>query len=216
MKHFAQLFLTALLFITAPALLADTPQSPRDVIESAVTRMTQAINEHREALKTNPGLASELVSDELEKLVAFKRITRLVMGKWFAQASNEQRNRFLDAFKQSLIDTYSSGITLYEGQNIEVLPLRDTDVRGDRANVRMQIATNSGKDVPISYTMIKQDNTWLVENVIVNGLNLGKTFRTQFEQSADNYGGDLDQVIEHWIEQIKTNDTLEDTTNVTQ
>lgn len=210
MKRISSIFLATLLIVTAPALWAAEAQSPKDVIESAVNRMTQAINEHREELKTNPQLASELVSEELENLVAFKRITRLVMGKWFDQASNDQRYRFLNAFKQSLIDTYSSGITMYEGQNIEVLPLRDTDVRNDRANVRMQIATNSGKDVPISYTMIKQGDTWQVENVIVNGLNLGKTFRTQFEQSADNYGGDLDKVIDHWVEQIKTNDTLDE------
>jgi phospholipid transport system substrate-binding protein len=39
--------------------------------------------------------------------------------------------------------------------------------------------------------------------VIVNGLNLGSTFRTQFEQSAQQYGGDLDQVIANWSSEIE-------------
>jgi phospholipid transport system substrate-binding protein len=48
-----------------------------------------------------------------------------------------------------------------------------------------------------------KEGNWLVENVIVNGLNLGSTFRTQFEQSAQQYGGDLDQVIANWSSEIE-------------
>ena len=50
---------------------------------------------------------------------------------------------------------------------------------------------------------VEGPGNWLVENVIVNGLNLGSTFRTQFEQSAQQYGGDLDQVIANWSSEIE-------------
>lgn len=44
----------------------------------------------------------------------------------------------------------------------------------------------------------------MVENVIVNGLNLGKTFRSQFDQSVQQYGGDFDLVIDNWSSALDT------------
>ena len=38
-------------------------------------------------------------------------------------------------------------------------------------------------------------------NVVINGINLGKTFRNQFTQSAQRSGGDIDQVISGWLTQ---------------
>jgi phospholipid transport system substrate-binding protein len=181
--------------------------SPRDVVVQAVNRMTKDIQAHHDQLVKNPAYASSLVAQELDGLVDFKRITRLVMGKWFSQASRAQKYHFLDVFKQSLIDTYASGVTLYQGQKIDVLPLRDGDVRGDRAFVRMQLTTQNGTLVPVSYTMINNQGRWQVENVIVNGLNLGKTFQEQFAQSAEQYQGNLDAVIGHWAAQLKANQT---------
>lgn len=226
MRMLSFILLTALLF-SSPLQAAEQPQpaaaatpssqqqaqSPRDVIVEAVGRMTQRINSERKRLETEPGYAAKLVKQELDGLVAFKRITRLVMGDWFSQASREQKYRFLDVFKQSMIDTYASGVTLYEGQKIKVLPLRDGDIKGKRAYVRMELNTNSGDVIPVAYTMIKDDNHWLVLNVVVNGLNLGKTFRAQFAQSAEKHQGNLDQVIDQWADQVEQNKVVPEDAN---
>lgn len=208
--------LLACLFVSTPAALAATAAattpalSPRDVISQATERLTQRINQEHTRIEKEPGYAAKVVSDELDSLVDFKRITRLVMGDWFAKANRDQKYRFLAIFRQSLIDTYASGISLYQGQKINVLPLRDEDVKDGRAFVRMELTTDGGKLVPISYTLFQNDNQWQVENVIVNGLNLGKTFRDQFARSADTYQGNLDQVIDHWAEQLKSNESLDE------
>ena len=78
-------------------------------------------------MNQEPEYARELVREELVPLVDFKRITRMVMGDYFNDASREQKYRFLDVFKNSLINTYASGVTMYQGQKIEVLPLREED-----------------------------------------------------------------------------------------
>jgi phospholipid transport system substrate-binding protein len=35
--------------------------------------------------------------------------------------------------------------------------------------------------------------------VVINGINLGKTFRNQFVQSAQRSGGNIDKVISGWL-----------------
>jgi phospholipid transport system substrate-binding protein len=41
---------------------------------------------------------------------------------------------------------------------------------------------------------------WRMRNIIVNGVNMGLTYRNQFASAAQNpeYGGNLDQIIDAW------------------
>ncbi|MDX1804323.1 MAG: ABC transporter substrate-binding protein [Alcanivorax sp.] len=186
------------LWLMAMTALVHAENDPRQVVMDAVNRMTQRIDANRDALKKDPEKARQLVREELVGLVDFKRITRMVMGDYFNQASRDQKYHFLDVFKNSLIDTYASGVTLYEGQKIKTLPMQKGDRRGDYARVRMEMTTNTGKVVPIFYTLHLNDDQWQVINVYVNGLDLRDTYRAQFQQGMQQYNNDIDQVIAHW------------------
>ena len=171
-------------------------QGPHGMLESAITRMTSRIDQERSKLEADDEYARQVVREELDGLIDFRRITQLVMGNYFAPSTREQKLRFLDVFRSSLINTYASGLTLYQGQQVRVLPAEEGDVSQGRARVRTELRTDSGRIVPVFFSLYQNgEGNWLVENVIVNGLNLGRTFRSQFEQSAEQYGGDLDLVI---------------------
>lgn len=178
-------------------------QDPHGMLESAINRMTSRIDQERSKLEADEQYARQVVSEELEGLIDFRRITQLVMGSHFAPSTREQKLRFLEVFRNSLINTYASGLTLYQGQQVRVLPAEEGDVSQGRARVRTELRTDSGRIVPVFFSLYQNgDGNWLVENVIVNGLNLGRTFRSQFEQSAEQYGGDLDLVIANWSAEI--------------
>ena len=100
------------LLLAGMATLAHAESDPRQVVSDAVERMTSRIEAEREALKADPDKAKALVREELADLVDFKRITRMVMGDYFGPSSKEQKYRFLDVFKNSLINTYASGISV--------------------------------------------------------------------------------------------------------
>ena len=197
------------LILMALAALAQAQADPRQVVIDAVERMTSRIDAEREQLEANPELAREMVREELVDLVDFKRITRMVMGDYFGPSSKEQKYRFLDVFKNSLINTYASGITLYDGQQITTLPIQDGDLRGDYARVRMEVQTNTGKTIPIFYTLFSRDEQWKVINVYVNGLDLADTFKSQFAQGMQEYG-DIDKVIDNWSADAKIDAGIED------
>lgn len=185
-------------------------QGPRELVVETVDRITQRIEEDRQKLEQQPEYARQVVREELADLVDFKRITRLVMAEHFDKASREQKYAFLEVFKSSLINTYASGLTLYDGQNIRVLPLQEDDIQGGNARVQMEIATDSGQVIPVFYSLFRDDDGgWKVQNVIVNGLNLGKTFRSQFDQSMAQYQGDIDQVIANWSPELNIDGTAD-------
>lgn len=47
------------------------------------------------------------------------------------------------------------------------------------------------------------DGQWQVRNIIMNGVNIGLTFRNQFASAMDTTGGDLDEVIDDWPQIVK-------------
>lgn len=195
-QAFTQWFVTLFLFLGMGVAQADS--APDEVIREAVDRLVQRIDAEREKLEKDPRYAQQVVDEELDAMVDFRRITRAVMGEHFSQANREQRNRFLERFRASLVNTYAAGITMYEGQSYRVLPLEDGDVRGNRARVTMEFETEDGKVLPIAYTMTLTDGQWKVDNVIVNNLNLGRIFQAQFAQDMAENNNDIDVVIEQW------------------
>ena len=188
------------LILVAMAGLAQAAQDPRQLVQDTLDRMTSLIDQNRDQLNTDPEYARQLVREELVPLVDFKRITRMVMGDYFDDASRDQKYRFLDVFKNSLINTYASGVTLYQGQKIEVLPMREEDRKGNYARVRVQGTTDDGKVIPVYFTLFQDGDQWKVVNVFVNGLDLRAVYQAQFAQSMQQYG-DLDQAIDNWSAQ---------------
>ena len=70
-----------------------------------------------------------------------------------------------------------------------------------RERVKMEITVPSGEVYPVVYQMRQsKSGKWRIINLVVNGVNMGFTFRSQFSSAMSDrrYGGDLDKVIEAW------------------
>ena len=62
------------------------------------------------------------ISLALQPLVDFNRISRNVMGKYYKDATQEQREEFEDVFKTSLLKTYSKTLAEFKDEEIIILP----------------------------------------------------------------------------------------------
>ncbi len=134
----------------------------------------------------------------LEPVVDFDFIARSVMGGYASQATDEQKAQFAEVFKKGLISTYSKGVSGFANKEIETLP-PEGDIGGQRrVSVDQKIESPDGVD-HLSYTMaMNREGQWKLINMVMNGVNLGKTFRNQFAQAMAQNKGDLDTVISNW------------------
>jgi phospholipid transport system substrate-binding protein len=89
----------------------------------------------------------------------------------------------------------------YTDHNIVVLPPQNDVTAQRRVSVRQQVDDTSGDTHILAYTMArsKTSGDWKLINVVMDGINLGKTFRSQFEQAVQKNNGDIDIVIEKWL-----------------
>ena len=121
--------------------------------------------------------------------------------RYSRQASPEQMQRFQENFKRSLMQFYGNALLEYNNQDIRVLPASGKQ-DPKRTAVNMEIKDGKGTIYPLSYTMVSQEGSWKLRNVVINGINVGKLFRDQFSQSMQNNGNDLDKVIDTWANTV--------------
>ena len=149
---------------------------------------------------------SDIIEKEFSGLISISEISKRVMGKkYFMSATEEQRKRFNNKFKETFFKTYSSALSNLEDQKIEVIGHAHPKDKPNAAIVRVRIT--SGEDsYDLNYQMIKKKNRWGVINIIFSGVNIVSIFKTQFSSLASEYQDDLDKVIDGWeISDIRQN-----------
>ena len=71
--------------------------------------------------------------------------------------------------------------------------------------VDLEVVTPSGKVFPITQSMYlhHRQRRWMAQNVIVNGINVGKLFNEQFSQMVSQADGNIGLAIDNWIDALK-------------
>lgn len=175
------------------------PTGPRELVVDVVASMKTVVRSYDQAADPDGTRLAADMRKILEPVVDFEFIARVVMGDAGKTASPAQVSRFEQIFREGMVATYAKGISSYLEAEMSVLPLAPEAEGQNRVAVRQEVKTSSGTQV-VDYTMAKNRSTgqWKLINVVLNGINLGKTFRSQFAQSLKQYEGDLDRVIEFW------------------
>ena len=142
------------------------------------------------------------ISLSLQPLVDFKRISRNVMGKYYKDANKTQIEKFNKVFKSTLLNSYSKTLAEFKDERIIVSKETKKSSKGNREKVFLQILTST-KVYPATYDMYLNDRgQWKLINIVINGVNLGLTFRNQFYSLMKSESNDIDLVIEKWITSI--------------
>lgn len=177
-------------------------QSPEEMIRDNVESLMGDLEGRKDYYADNLGELEDLVDSNLDQVADFRYIGASVMGSYFRNATPEQRSRFVGVFRQTLIDTYTRGLVTFDYNELRVLDAQQSQRHDDQASVAMEVVANNGQVYPVSYSLRLADGEWRVVNVIVNGINLGLTFRNQFDQAMRDNNRDYDAVIEGWSPEV--------------
>jgi phospholipid transport system substrate-binding protein len=188
--------LAASVALSAPLYAQE--QTPEALIRDNITGFMADLDAREDYYAKNVNELKKLVDESLDEVADFRYIGASVMGKYFRNATPEQRRRFADVFRQTLIDTYTRGLVTFDYDELRVIDDQRPQRYEDQTSVEMEIVANNGDAYPVSYSLRQSDDEWRVVNVIVNGINLGLTFRNQFDQSMRDNNRDYDAVIQNW------------------
>ena len=191
--------------LLSPGQLLASNSPAETVVAKATDEMLSLIDQAKTYVDEDRERFFTEVEQLLEPVIDFQRFARSVMAAYYRDATPAQRSRFEQSFKRTLVRTYSVALTEFEDGKVVIVPSDRPPQDPNRANVKQEIRLSSGEVYPVIYSMFRsEDGTWRMRNIIVNGVNMGLTYRNQFSSAATDarYGGDMDKVIDGWIESV--------------
>lgn len=185
----------SLLIASAPLQLAQAPAvthtaSPEDVVRGVTQDVIDIFKSDRSLTqRPDPERVLAIVNERVMPVVNFSRMTALSVGRYWNQASPDQKQQLMQAFRELLVLTYSEAVTYAPEATIQVRPGRylPTD---DDVIVRTLLQRPSKEPIPIDYRMQRTASGWKVYDFNVLGLWMVEHYRAQFAQIVSARGID--------------------------
>lgn len=206
----AGLFLITLLMGSFQLRAEDQSEKVKQTVEDSVQALLKKFNEEKSYYDTDPDRFFANMDASLSNIVDFRRIAARVMGKYGRSATDTQKDKFVKVFKESLYNTYTKTLIDSGVFKINVNKAEINSRSDEKASVYMDIISANGTVFPVIYSMHKTDDQkWMMENVIVFGVNIGLAFRDKFELEYRKHRGDIDQVINAWSVDLELKGAVE-------
>jgi phospholipid transport system substrate-binding protein len=175
-------------------------RDPYNFIDSNAQKMVFVLTKNSELFETDREMYEQKIKDIFEPMIDFRRVAASVMGKkYYHLATKEQRAQFVEIFKDSLLDTYAETLAQWGDSTISTQFQDDFSYKELKTvEVKQTLDTGSSK-YPISYKLRKDKEDWKIINIIINGVNLGLTFRNQFQALAISNNEKIESTIDNWV-----------------
>ena len=178
----------------------DSENNPYNFIDSNAQKMVLVLTKNAELFDSDREIYEQKIKDIFEPMIDFRRVAASVMGKkYYLLSTKEQRAEFVEIFKDSLLDTYAETLAQWGDSTISTKFENDYSYKEIKTvEVKQTLDTGSSK-YPISYKLRKDKEGWKIINIIINGVNLGLTFRNQFQALAISNNEDVESTLANWV-----------------
>jgi phospholipid transport system substrate-binding protein len=185
------------LIFWAVAVTSNAAEASLEVfVDTKSQEILAIVNEGRAGFDSDPTVLYGQMSPVLGELIDFELLSRGVMGKHYKASTEEQKVAFLETLRTYLIEVYTKALVTFKSKTIEIIPLKKPATT--KATISMKVTTQDDSNFLLAYSMAKKESVWQVRNIIVDGINLGMTYRSQFDSMMISNGNDIDIVIDNW------------------
>ncbi|MBV5334014.1 ABC transporter substrate-binding protein, partial [bacterium] len=115
------------------------------------------------------------------------------LGRYWNVADETQRREYMTLFEKMIVDAYAGRFAEYSGETFKVAGVRpDGDVD---SHVTTQIVRPSGPPVNVEWRVRKTGATYKIIDVVVEGVSMGVTQRSEFASVIQTNGGQVDGLL---------------------
>jgi len=159
----------------------------RALVESTAEAVIREIREHQSEIKADSDALLAIVDRLLLPHVDAERMTRLVLGRYYRQATPAQREAFTQQFQRLLVRTYAGPLSELGDQTIAITGTKPGGGE-DELIVESEVSGGDFGVVPVAYRMAPVDGEWKSYDVIVDGISLVNNYRGSFAQKIQRDG----------------------------
>lgn len=147
---------------------------------------------------------------EAERTDAFSRlfvagfdvdlISRFVLGRFWNTTSPEQRREYRDLFEAFVTTAYARRLGGYSGETLSLGTVRPLGENG--AVVSSRILRTKGEPIKVDWRLRCKKDNWRIIDIVVEGVSLAVTQRSEFTAVIVNSGGHVDALLDKLRERI--------------
>ena len=179
---------------------AQTIKPPEVLINEVSTDVLEAVKADQSIQTGDIRKVIALVDAKVMPHVNFERMTTLAVGRYWRQATPEQKRRLQEEFKTLLVRTYSGALAEVKDQTVQIKPLR-AEPNATEVVVRTEVR-GKGDPIQLDYRLEKAPGGWKIYDVNVLGVWLVENYRNSFAQEIGASG--IDGLIGKLAERNKT------------
>lgn len=165
----------AVLLITAAA----EAESPTAYVRGIMDRVL--------AIQNNPALAGEAHKAERARAIReiirqsfdFDRMAQTSLGPVYGRLGAGPRREFTDTFSYLFQDSYTRLVLNYLKQ--ETVKYTQERITGNEARVNTSLI-RANETIPVDYLVRRSGQSWVLYDVIVDGVSILENYKTQFAQ----------------------------------
>lgn len=175
--------------ITVVPQVSSAQDAPDAIIRKNTTEILSALKADKDLAAGDQKKIEKLADEKVLPYFNFVRMTQLAVGRNWRDANEAQKKLLMDEFRTLLVRTYSTSLTQFRNQTIEVKPMKM--VAGDtEVVVKTLINQPGGQPIPIDYSMENSSGGWKVFDVLIDGVSLVTNYRSSFNTEIQKNGID--------------------------
>ena len=121
-------------------------------------------------------------------------ISRFVLGKYWKQASTDQKKKFIKTFRDYVVKTYSSRFNEYSGEQLQLLNT-ENESNPKIFLVHTALERQDAPIIKVDWRIGKKKDRFVILDIIIEGISLAITQRSEFVSVIDQNEGNIDQLI---------------------
>ncbi len=167
--------LAATLAATLPCVASAQPGVASDFVRDLGQQAIAVLRSKDKSLAEREAALDKLLKDRFD----LNLIGRFSLGRYWRQASEEQRRDYLQKFSAYVVRSYASKLGGYAGERLVIVSEQPLKNKKD-VYVNTRINRPSGPPIKTSWRVRKANSRTKIIDVVVEGISLAVTYRAQF------------------------------------
>ena len=165
------------------------PEKAQATVRDVTDRMLEVLRKDLDEVDDEAGFLQRRVEEIVAPSLDFITMTKLVVGRYWRDASDDQKRALVTEFRELLLRTYAGSLQQYDNEQLELLPLQPGE-RDDRVKVRSRVIQSDGADVAVNYSLRFHDGEWKVYDIVIDGISMVTNYRSTFSNEIRTSGVD--------------------------
>ncbi len=196
-KNLSRLLLPLVMVLGATSAVAadvvvDTTD-PYAMVKAVANKTFDRFHKDKALIDANSDHLKVIVREELMPYVDYKYASYNVLGQYLKDSTEDQRNRFVNAFECYLISTYAQAFTEYTNQKVEFSPGIDFS-KEKMVDVNVQIIEAGRPPIKLLFKARRlKDDSWKAFDLVAEGVSLLSSKQSEISNLIRQQG--IDPVI---------------------